>query len=1368
MEQWKINRAGLINFWYYDEAEFSFENGRMLLRGANGSGKSVTMQSLVPLLFDGNKAPERLDPFGSRARKMESYLLSEGLDLEERIGYLYLEFAKPEAGRFMTIGMGMRARKNMPLQTWYFIIRDNTRIGKNLDFQLYREIGEKIPLTERELKNRLGEGNSVYSNQKEYKGAVNECLFGFQDLSDFDELIELLIQIRSPKLSKEFKPTTMYEIMQNSLITLSDEDLRPMSEAIEHMDEIKLKVEALEESRNALNRIGLAYDRYNTHMLALKAKARIKAAENREEGDRKLEQIGKELSDTRENLEKSKRELEVLTIEFRSLQAEQSSMGLHDLQLLMEEKQGKEEELRDRKILLNSKEQRLEMDQQRLRELENKLRDSRLEIEGLQKEIQKLLSEMETAATEAAFDEHSFFQDEYRRQENRYSFDHLERERKKHTEGLRLGEKLLTDLERMQQEYQQIQQEVERLKQEKEKAERGRLERERLLNEIRAEFAESLFAWDKKNQIFHPNPEAMETAAGRVFLYHTPFSFHEVKEPVADSFHQWLADNTLQDRSKEKQWQESIEEGKTLERERDQLRETKDPEPPRPGAVQRNRQQLRDQNIPFIPLYLALEFDKDCSDGLRNTIEEALLDLGILDALIIDPAYQEQVLQQDWEGADKYIFADPGFFAHDISLYLQAETQESGITLQQVEDVIKSIWLTEDQQKLFITEGGQYGLGILRGKTSGEYQSRFLGQKARKQYKNLLLEQLSEEIKTCREQQQGLKREWEEIKSRRVQAEEEWSRFPGEQDLKTAWTEYHLAREEEERIQRELKGHIEKSDHLYREVQQRGLEIKEKLGKISLLHKASAFAEGLDQMELYTESLTALKMAEQQKASQEDSMGSMEEQSQDLIDRISETIGEQGDLDRQIRTLEIRLMDIQKQLALSGNAELLKRVEAITLRLGEIPEEMNRINLQTGGLEERSVTLDRELEGQRILQHKWQQQEYLYEKIFDGESQLAYVEKHPADPQTGLLAAHRILKNYGAILEEKKPLSKRGEELQEAFNYQSGALMDYNLKRIDLFSGLLDWDRLDWEILELSMDEVLNQTQRMDIRGKFMGREVRFYELSGIVEEQIKENRLLLDEQDRALFEDILINSISRKIRAKIEHSKRWVEKINQLMMGMNTSSSITFSLNWTEKRAQGENQLGTRELVEILRMDQNLLTQEHKNRMMEHFRARIAESRLRSADQTDHRSFLTIMKEILDYRQWFEFQLFYKKSGTNRKEMTNTAFFTFSGGEKAMAMYVPLFAAVYAKYQGGGADCPRVVSLDEAFAGVDEKNINDMFRLMVELDLSFMANSQVLYGDYETVPGLSIYELIRPENLTYVTVIPYRWNGRIRELVTE
>ena len=75
--RWQASKIGFVNFWYYDEQEFPFANGRMLLRGANGSGKSVTMQSVIPLLLDGNMSPERLDPFGSRDRKMTSYLLEE-------------------------------------------------------------------------------------------------------------------------------------------------------------------------------------------------------------------------------------------------------------------------------------------------------------------------------------------------------------------------------------------------------------------------------------------------------------------------------------------------------------------------------------------------------------------------------------------------------------------------------------------------------------------------------------------------------------------------------------------------------------------------------------------------------------------------------------------------------------------------------------------------------------------------------------------------------------------------------------------------------------------------------------------------------------------------------------------------------------------------------------------------------------------------------------------------------------------------------------------------------------------------------------------------------------------------------------------
>lgn len=63
--KWHMHRMGLIDFWYYTNEEFYFKNGHILLRGSNGSGKSVTMQSFIPILLDGNKNSERLDAFGT-------------------------------------------------------------------------------------------------------------------------------------------------------------------------------------------------------------------------------------------------------------------------------------------------------------------------------------------------------------------------------------------------------------------------------------------------------------------------------------------------------------------------------------------------------------------------------------------------------------------------------------------------------------------------------------------------------------------------------------------------------------------------------------------------------------------------------------------------------------------------------------------------------------------------------------------------------------------------------------------------------------------------------------------------------------------------------------------------------------------------------------------------------------------------------------------------------------------------------------------------------------------------------------------------------------------------------------------------------
>ena len=181
---------------------------------------------------------------------MSNYLLEEDDDREERTGYLYLEFCRQASETYLTIGMGMRARRGKPLDKWYFAITDNRRIGK--DFLLYKQTGEKITLSKKELENRIAEGGRIFERQLEYMDFVNRQVFGFDTLDEYKEMIDLLIQLRTPKLSKDFKPSVINEILSDSLQPLSDEDLRPMSEAIENMDTMNMNLKTREEAKQAI------------------------------------------------------------------------------------------------------------------------------------------------------------------------------------------------------------------------------------------------------------------------------------------------------------------------------------------------------------------------------------------------------------------------------------------------------------------------------------------------------------------------------------------------------------------------------------------------------------------------------------------------------------------------------------------------------------------------------------------------------------------------------------------------------------------------------------------------------------------------------------------------------------------------------------------------------------------------------------------------------------------------------------------------------------------------------------------------------------------------------------------------------------
>ena len=477
---------------------------------------------------------------------------------------------------------------------------------------------------------------------------------------------------------------------------------------------------------------------------------------------------------------------------------------------------------------------------------------------------------------------------------------------------------------------------------------------------------------------------------------------------------------------------------------------------------------------------------------------------------------------------------------------------------------------------------------------------------------------------------------------------------------------------------------------------------------------------------------------------------------QEILDGEMDQIRyEAGGVKKELKKEQEEYDSILRQLELTDYEQIRQKLDECMEWLKEYPERLQSCVAEKTQNEERIRALSEQAaqNEERIVELK-RRAEYL-ETCFAAERSLHYVElpgeeaetEEPAEKIRSLLAGECRDMDKEQII----------RSLNQVYFENRGFLTDYQIMQTELF-----------EELDREAQKGDPSAKRLDIAARYQGVRIPFGRLLTHLAEEIAELKDLIKAGDRELFEDILANTVSRKIRGKINSSNAWVEKMNSLMGAMNTSSGLKLNLRWRSRTAETEDQLDTKELVELLKKDYRLMREDEAAKLSAHFRSKVEEARRHARDSGGMISFYQVMKETLDYRKWFEFQLFFQKGGERVKELTNSVFGTFSGGEKAMAMYVPLFSAVVAKYQGGRPDAPRLISLDEAFAGVDNRNIRDMFRLMAEFEFDFIINSQVLWGDCDTLDALAIYQLLRPENAKFVTVMPYLWNGHARVMLED
>ncbi|MCI7193884.1 MAG: TIGR02680 family protein [Acidaminococcus fermentans] len=1350
--RWQAHKMGLINFWYYDEQEFPFVKGRILLRGSNGSGKSVTMQSVVPLLLDGDLSPERLDPFGSRDRKMVNYLLEDDDPREERTGYLYLEFKREDSPTYCTVGMGIRARRGRPLEKWYFGLHDGRRIG--VDFQLYKEVGEKITLSRKELENRIGEGGQVFARQADYMAYVNRQIFGFETPEQYREMIDLLIQLRTPKLSRDFKPTVINDILSDSLQPLSDEDLRPMTEAIDNMDNLQLNLETQRKAGEAARKILAVFDDYNRKRFLEKTQALTQCREAQKDTRKQLEQDRQEREKQLQARDEAGRARESLETEKTVREKQRDELRRNDAFAL---KQQVEATRKREKILeenLAGKEKQVANKMRLTAQLQEQTERLRKQAEQKKADQEDLLREMEEPAKTMGFEEHAFFAEDCRkwREEPLDTATHrvqLGKLRKDLQDGIQLLEQIRFfqgSLDQEQQKRDQVQKKADQ----QERAERSA--QDTLAQEI-SDWKELLFAWNSRNRELQLTREVCTEFARQMENYSRDTDFAAMLQQVDQVRSVRFSRLEVERQELEKQRQELEIQQKALQQELREWEQQKEPEPEREEAVQRNRVRLARMGIPCRPLYQLIDFRPGMAPELADHLEEALLRMGILDALVVEEKDRERIMKPVEGHADRYLFRQGETVKHSLLDVLQPEIREDAFQ-ERTRVLLGSIaWNTGST--MAVREDGSYRMGILEGTGSGQYQAGLIGAQARERNRQQKMAQIRSALGAIRENLAELEKEIRSRKDRQGLLEDEFRAFPRDRELQAALKNLEQIQQRLEQLRTERQGLDDRIRELNQAIRTMGGEAAEYARKLYLPCTYEAFRKAQDALNRYGEQLARLEGVHenwlQLLARVHDQESRREEGERDRQQLAGEQARIQLELEETGKTLEA----MKEQLSYTDFAQIKAAYDACTQWLDGYSRNLTELIHRIDGceaacrqLEEKVNQLQGQLEGlgarEAYLVSCWQE-----------EAELRYVPECIRDDGTllGPEETEKVLRSQGVTPGSDGLVHK----LNEVFYQNREFLGEYSLYFQAVFERPAEENHPDWP-----------SARRLDFSAQYCGVRIQLPRLSQLLDEKIRQLESLIQDKDRELFEDILSNTVGRKIRSRIYESRNWVENMNRLMGRMDTSSGLRLHLRWRARTAETEEEMDTADLVELLKKDYRVMKPEEARQLNAHFRSKVKQAHRRAKDSGGEVSFHQVMRETLDYRKWFEFQLFTQKGGEKLRELTNSVFGTFSGGEKAMSMYVPLFSAVVARYQAAREDAPRLIALDEAFAGVDRRNIRDMFKLMAEFQFNFIINSQVLWGDVDTLDALAIYELIRPNNVKFVSVMAYRWDGQVRYILKE
>ncbi|WP_405643437.1 TIGR02680 family protein [Streptomyces sp. NBC_00019] len=1330
--RWRPLRIGLVDLFYYDTEEFWFRDGRLLLRGNNGTGKSKVLALTLPFLLDGDLSARRVEPDADPGKRMEWNLLLGGQHPHpERLGYTWIEFGRHDEttgqDRFITLACGLKAVAGRGIARHWYAVTDQ-RIGAELS--LLDATG--TALSRDRLAEALAGRGMVYDTATAYRRAVDEALFGLGE-QRYAALVDLLIQLRQPQLSKRPNEAALSRALTEALPPMDQAVIADVAEAFRSLDEEKEELRAATEAERAASAFLDHYRRYAR--VATRRRARLPRHEHA-----RYEQLGRDLAQAQSERAQAEEERERIAV--RLMELEERATRL----------KAQEAALREGPEMRSARE--LEQAAADARRTASDVARAEADREQAAQAHTRTLGRLESAGRRLVAAEEQVA-DMLAREREAAAAAHLDGELR--AEGAPEAELRRVAGESVARRGRTLDH-VEELASRAEQAGAERRAAARRLDEAQTEAGHTA---ERQAQA-----EAAATEAGRelVAAVREHLDVCEELRPqdptgLLDGLQDWVAH--LQGPSPARvhtadahrtQAAHLADRTATLGQHLTELaarraeteRELTDLEAGgqrAPTAPHTRTPGVREQ-APGAPLWRLVDFHDHVTGGERAGLEAALEASGLLDA---------------WVRPDGTAMAADG---HDVLLAPGAplagpvlgdvlrpavdhgDARAVAVGEQTVARLLAAVGLGPGGSGgTWVSADGHFRIGALTGSWSKQ-AAVYVGEGAREEARRARIVVLQGELDDLAGELAQAEADRATVTRRRRTLDAELAAVPDDAALRHAHAlaaaaadAAHRARTRQDERAAELAAAAGQEAQATTELTDTATAVNLPTDRPHLTAVRQALAD-------YTAVLAALWPALRERTDAARMAADERTEAEQAGTRVAELALRAEESARLAATADERHTTLRSTVG-TAVAELERRLAATAEALATCErdqrtsrEEHTAAGRRVGHAEGRIEQLEKDV----------------HEAAASRAEAIAALQRFAA---TGLLTV--------ALPETTVPPLDDGPWAATP----AVALARTIEAQLSGPSGTDDSDGA-WERVQKRLSEEYKKLQDALSRGGhtatarmvedgmvvdivYQGRRRTVPELAAALATETTELARILSAHEREILETHLLTEVAGTLQELIAAAERQVRAMNAELQERPTSTGMRLRLVWRPSRKAPT---GLAQARERLRQSADAWAPEDRTAVGEFLQAEIA--RRQSDDAAG--SWLEVLTAALDYRAWHEFGIERHQHGT-WVPATGPA----SGGERVLAVSVPLFAAASSHYATAAPDAPRLVTLDEAFAGVDDDSRAKCLGLLHAFDLDVVMTSEREWACYPQVPGVAIAQLSRVDEIAAVLVTRWEWDGAER-----